>query len=356
MADDQPIPHNRPSIDDDDVASVAASLRSLWLAPGPETDAFERAFAAYHGDGFEGVAVSSGTAALFLALHVLGVARGDEVLVPTYSCSALLNAVIMTGATPVPVDVDPASWNIAAAAAERALTPRTRALVVTHAFGVPADLEPLRALGVPVIEDCAQAVGAEIGGRKVGTFGDVAVFSFFATKMLTTGHGGMVMAGDAALVAGARDYRAFDGRETYVPRFNLQMTDFQAALGRSQLGRLDRSIARRRAIGEHYRSALDGRVEGWQAAAVDGARANGFRHVALVDDAAATVEAMRTDGVSAAVPIERHELLHRYLGLGPATFEVAEWLVGKTLSLPAFPALDDAMVERVTATAKKALT
>jgi perosamine synthetase len=337
------------------MAAVSASLDSLWLAPGSQTEAFEAAICEYHGHGFSAVALSSGTAALFLALYGLGVGENDEVLIPSYSCSALLNAIHMVGGQPIVVDVDPASWNISATAAAAAVTSRTRALIVTHAFGVPAEIEPLLAIGIPVIEDCAQSIGAEIAGRKVGCDGVVSTFSFFATKMLTTGHGGMVMSSDHDLIEKILDYRSFDCRETYIPRFNFQMADFQAALGNSQIGRFEGFMRRRRAIGERYRAALTELVDGWQRPRSEASIANGYRHVALVKDAAAVISAMDRQGISAAIPIKRYELLHRYLKLDPSLFPVAEGLPQRTLSLPAFPALDDAQLDRVIESAREAL-
>src|SRR5207247_1116004 len=196
---------------------------------------------------------SSGSAALELSLRALDVGHGDEVVVPTYACDALHHAVTRCGATPVLADADPETLGPAAKDVARRLTRRTRAVVVVHPFGLGLDLDEFLALGVPVVEDCAQAIGARVAGRSVGSRGALAVCSFYATKLLTTGEGGAV-AGAPERVARVRDARDYDEREALVPRFNFKLTDIQAALGRSQLGRLDACIARRRAIAARSRS------------------------------------------------------------------------------------------------------
>lgn len=157
------IPHNRPTIEADDMDMVREALASGWIAQGTRVAAFERALCAYLGLDGEAVAVSSGTAALYLALYAIGIRSEDEVIVPTYSCSALLNAVHLHRAHPVVVDVSRHDYNIAPSEVKRRLTTRTRAVVVPHVYGVPAPVEEIAALGVPVVEDCAQSLGSRSG-------------------------------------------------------------------------------------------------------------------------------------------------------------------------------------------------
>src|SRR5581483_4123677 len=230
------IPHNRPLITDADIAAVSGTLASGWIAQGPQTRAFEEEVCAFLGLEGDAVAVSSGTTALHLALLALGVGPEDAVILPTYVCSAVLNAVCHAGAAPVLADVSPNDFNLDPAHVHALLTARTKAIIAPHTYGFPADIGALRALGVPVVEDCAQAIGAAVAGRKAGTLGDIAIFSFYATKLMTTGQGGMVV-GPRTLMETVRDLRDFDCRPTYRVRYNYQMTDFQAALGRSQLAR-----------------------------------------------------------------------------------------------------------------------
>lgn len=227
------------------------------LAQGEEVRGFEREVGEFLGMP-AGVAVSSGTAALHLALLGLGVAAGDEVILPSYVCVAPLHAIEYIGATPRLADADPKTFNLDPDDVRRRLGRRTRAIIVPHLFGLPAELAPLLDLGLPIIEDCAQAVGAAYRGQPVGTFGAVAVLSFYATKLLTTGEGGMLLSRDPRLLARMRDLRDYDERRRHALRFNYKLTDFQAALGRSQLRRFPVMLARRRAIAAAYRRAWSG--------------------------------------------------------------------------------------------------
>src|SRR6266508_3599373 len=182
-----------------------------------------------------------------LALRALDVGPGHEVIIPTYVCDAVYHAVTRCGATPVLGDADPETLGVGIAEATRRRTARTRAVIVVHPFGLAVDLDDFQALGVALVEDCAQTLGATLDGRPVGARGGLAACSFYATKLLTTGEGGAVT-GRADLVARARDARDYDERTDLAPRFNYKMTDMQAALGQSQLARLDAFIARRRAL------------------------------------------------------------------------------------------------------------
>jgi len=240
------IPHSRPTVSAEDAERVARVVRSGRLAQGAEVEAFERELATRLGVAAV-AAVSSGSAALELALRALDVGPGDEVVVPTYACDALHHAVTRCGAAPVLADADPETFGPSAKDVAHRLTRRARAVVIVHPFGLALDLDAFLALGVPVVEDCAQAIGARVAGRAVGSRGALAIGSFYATKLITSGEGGAV-AGPAERLARVRDARDYDEREDLIPRFNFKLTDIQAALGRSQLGRLDTFVARRRAI------------------------------------------------------------------------------------------------------------
>lgn len=323
-------------------------MRRGWVAPGPEAAAFEHELAARLGT--EAVAaVSSGSAALELALRALDVGPGDEVVIPTYVCDALHHAVTRTGATPVLADADPATCSLSAADARAKQTRRTRAVILPHAFGLVADVAPFLALGVPVIEDCAQTLGARLDGRPVGSLGTLAVCSFYATKLLTTGEGGAV-AGPAALLERVRDTRDYDERDDLVPRFNAGLSDLAAALGRSQLARFDTFVARRRAVAARYRERLAGAP---CATPPDvGPRHVYHRFVVEVDRPPAAVQAALAErGVAARRPVYRPA--HRALGL--SGFPEAERLWARTLSLPCYPTLSDAEVDTVAAALREAL-
>jgi perosamine synthetase len=257
----------RPSIDDSDLEAVARVLKSGSLVQGANAELFERQVADYVGTR-HGVAVNSGTSALHLALVALGVGAGDLVAVPAYSYPATANAAALTGAAPVFVDIDPVTFNMDPAALEAVLARRpVKVVMPVHCFGGLADVEAIGAIadrhGAKVVEDAACAIGAHIHGRRAGSLGDVACFSFHPRKVITTGEGGMVTTDDEATadrVASLRNHGqepGANGPEFVEAGYNLRLTDFQAALGVSQMAKLDAIVAARRAQAERYRALLD---------------------------------------------------------------------------------------------------
>ncbi|NWG87659.1 MAG: DegT/DnrJ/EryC1/StrS family aminotransferase [Hydrogenophilaceae bacterium] len=332
----------------EDRAAVDAVLASGWIAQGPAVAALEADFVRRYGGG-GACALSSGSAALFLALKSLGAGEGATVAVPSYACSALLNAVYLAGATPKVVDVLPDSFCLDPAALARQAAEAAFAIAV-HTYGAPADVAALQAPGRQLIEDCCQSLGGVGVQGQLGSQGEAAVFSFYATKIVTGGQGGLVWSKAADVAEAVRYYRQFDCRESYVPRFNLQMTDIQAALVNSQLARLEAIRSRRQAIARSYLAALPAGLSVQSGLADAGRMA--YRFVVLAPDLA-TREALRRHmeqaGVGCAVPIERYELLHRYLKLDPADFPVAERLADTSLSLPIHPGLSDAQLAQAAA-------
>jgi dTDP-4-amino-4,6-dideoxygalactose transaminase len=336
------IPHSRPTLGDDDARAVARVVRGGQIAQGPEVRAFEGELAAYLGVP-AAAAVTSGTVALELALRALDVSAGDDVIVPTYTCDAVYHAVVRTGARAVLADVDPRTAALAIDDVRARVGPNTRAIVVVHAFGRAIDVTPFLALGIPVVEDCAQALGAVVNGGAAGAAGAAAICSFYATKLLTTGEGGAV-AGGPGMVARVRDGRAYDERDDLMPRGNAKLTDVQAALGRSQLARLAAFIARRRAIAARYRAALAGARCTLPEDA--GAAHVYHRFVVEVDRPVDTViAALATRGVTARRPVFRP--LHR--AVGASGYPEAERLWQRSVSLPCYPSLTGDEVDAVVA-------
>ena len=260
------IPVAKPDIGEAEIAAVHAVAASGWITQGAKVRELEAAFAQLCGTG-HAVATTSGTTALHVVLAALGVGPGDEVITTPLSCIASANPILFTGARPIFGDVDPETYNLEAGGIEKCITSRTRAILPVHLFGHPLDLEPIlelgRAHGIPVIEDACQATGARYEGRAVGGLGTVGCFSLYANKIVTSGEGGMIVTGDAALAERLRAIRNFGQipGEHFLHAFlggNAKMTDLQAAVGCAQVGKLEGYIARRRANVAALNSALQG--------------------------------------------------------------------------------------------------
>lgn len=258
------IPLSAPDVGEAEIAAVTAVLRTPQLSMGPELKAFEAELARYHSVP-DVVVVSSGTAALHLALLTLGVGPGDEVILPSFAFLAVANVVHHVGASPVFAEIDPITLNLDPEAVEGALTPRIRAIIAVHTFGIPADMGALRSIadrhGLVLIEDACEAIGAELDGRRVGSFGDLAVLGFYPNKQITTGEGGAVLVRDPAHAATIRRLRnqGRDGQGWLDQReigYNYRLSELECALGRVQLGRIAEILNMRRAAAQRYHSLL----------------------------------------------------------------------------------------------------
>ncbi|HKW89162.1 MAG TPA: DegT/DnrJ/EryC1/StrS family aminotransferase [Candidatus Acidoferrales bacterium] len=260
------LPVHAPLLGAQEIRYVTEALTNSEISGtyGKFLDRFEREFADYCNCS-HGVATSSGTTALHLALASLGIGPGDEVLVSTLTNMATFFAVLYQGATPVPVDVEEDTWNLNPALLESLVTSRTKAILVVHLYGHPADMDPIldfaRRHRLNVIEDVAEAHGALYKGRKVGSFGNIGCFSFYANKIITTGEGGMITTNDLALAERARSLRSLAfGRENKFMHaaigFNYRMTNLQAALGCAQLERIDAVIENKRRVARLYTEQL----------------------------------------------------------------------------------------------------
>jgi perosamine synthetase len=395
------IPFHQPSIGSAERDAVVEVLESGWLTTGARTLAFEDAFATEVGAG-HAVAVNSATAALHLALEGLRVGAHveDEVVVPTYTFASSAEVVLYLGARPVLVDVEPATANIDPAAVAAAVTERTRAIEAVHIAGLPADLRGVLAAAgdVPVVEDAAHAFPSpveDLGGRFAGTIGRVGAFSFYATKTITTGEGGMLVTDDEALAARARTMRLHGiGRDAWkrytsagawyyeieAAGFKDNMTDLAAAIGLVQLGRARELRDARAAIARHYLDGLasiaeDGRLllpaggddsgHAWHLFIVRLGPDGGSRHgidealpgVAglppalrpLASRRARAIESLRAAGIGVSVhfiPLHLHPL-YRRMGYRPGQFPNAEAAYAGAISLPIWPGMSDGQVDRV---------
>jgi len=336
------IPHSRPTLGAEEVDAVAAVIQSGHIAEGEVVARFEKTFAAKMGVP-QAVAVSSGTAALHLALLSMGIGPGHDVIIPSYVCAALLHAVQYVGARPVPAEIDPQTYNMDADDVVKRMTSRTAAIIVPHMFGLAADLDRLSDLDVPIIEDCAQAAGGSYQKKPLGTLGDVAIFSFYATKMLATGEGGMVASKSPEIIARIRDLKTYDGKPADTVRYNYKMTDLQAAIGEVQLGRLNEFIRQRRKIARQYRESFKSsnlRLP------VESDEHIYYRFVVGLEAGCdGFIRKFAQKAIGCARPVFLP--IHRHLKLGgyPVTDNVWE----TSLSIPIYPSLDNSEIEKVIA-------
>jgi perosamine synthetase len=262
---DKIIPVNTPLLDGNEKHYLALCVDSGWISSeGPLVRRFEEQFAARVRRRY-GIAVCNGSAALDTAVAAMGLGRGDEVVLPTFTIISCGAAIVRAGAIPVVVDADPATWNLDPSKVEAQITPRTRAILAAHIYGLPVNMTPLMALtakhGLRLIEDAAQAHAQTCDGRPCGSFGEISTFSFYANKHLTTGEGGMILTDDSALAERCRSLRnlCFQPNRRFVHEelgWNFRLSSLQAAVGLAQLETLDRHLERKRAVGQCYARLL----------------------------------------------------------------------------------------------------
>jgi perosamine synthetase len=360
------IPVYEPFIGEEEVEAVAAAVRAGEISGsfGQNLPAFEREFADFVGTR-HGVATSSGTTALHLAMQVLGVGHGDEVLVSASTNIATALAAFHNGAVPVPVDSERETWNLDLDLVEELVTPRTRAIIPVHLFGHPVDMDRLTEIaerhGLAVVEDCAESHGATVRGRQTGSFGSLACFSFYANKIITTGEGGMVLTDDDDLAERLRSLRnlAF-GR----PRFlheqaghNFRMTGYQAAMGRVQLGKIDHILAEKRRVAATYTRLLAGTPGITPPAEQPWAKHVYWMYGVLVEDEfglsrdelAAELAERGIETRTFFCPMNLQPFLRDQPGFQDVPCPVAEELWERGLYLPSSPSLTDEEVAGVAA-------
>jgi len=378
------LPFATPDISEAEIEAVVETLRSGWLTTGPNAAAFEKEFADSLGEGLQAVAVNSATAGLHLAVEALGIGPGDEVLVPTWTFTSTAEVVRYVGATPVLVDVDPRTLNIDYEAAARLVTKRTRAVMPVHFAGLPVPRDATRAFaqahGLEVIEDAAHAFPVLDGDKFIGDSDSAAtVFSFYATKTITTGEGGMLLTRRPEIAARARVMRLHGiSRDVFdrytstkpsweygvvAPGFKYNLTDMAAAIGRVQIKRAEEMRSARQRIADRYDEALGGlplalppRPENHEAHSYH------LYPVKVTEEAPLCrnefIEEMAAAGVGTSVhfiPLHRHPYWRDTYGLRDADFPVATEAFRRVVSLPIFSAMTDLDVERVIRATRKAL-
>lgn len=350
------IPVYQPDLSGNERRYVLECVDSSWISSiGVFIAKFENAVAA-ETQAKQAIAVCNGTAALHLALHCLGVGPGDDVLVPTFTYIASVNAIAQTGATPVFVESRTSDWNLDVADLAQRITPRTKAIMAVHLYGAACDMTALKqfadARQLRIVEDCAEALGARIDGRHVGTFGDIGTFSFFGNKTVTTGEGGMVITGDDELAARLRLVKGQGQSLTRrywheVLGFNYRMTNIAAAIGLAQMERLRDIATRKRALANQYRQRLAEYPLTFQRLA-SGVESSDWLVSLLVPpgtDRDAVMSHMLERGVDTRPVFHCAHHMPMYQQAG--VFPIAEDIAARGISLPSFPALTNDEIGRV---------
>jgi perosamine synthetase len=365
MATNRPmLPYARQSVSDDDIQAVVDVLRSDWLTTGPKVDAFERAFADFVGAP-EAVAVANGTAALHAAMAAAGVGAGDEVIVPAMTFVASANAAIYLGARPVIADVDAGTLLIDPRSVEQKITDGTKAIVAVDYTGQPCDYDALRRIaeprGLTLIADACHALGAEYKDKKVGAIADFTVFSFHPVKHITTGEGGMITTADPRAADEMRRFRSHGINANHRERsahetwryemeslgYNYRLSDFQCALGLSQLGTLPARLARRREIARAYDRAFNGFANVKPLVVVSQVLHAYHLYVVRVRERARVFRNLRQRGIGVNVhylPVHLHPYYRKTFSTARGNCPVAEQAYEEILSLPMFSgmSIDDA--------------
>ena len=330
------IPHSRPTLDESDLISISEVIRSGQIIQGKVVERFEKRVAKLI--GVQGaVATNSGTSALHLSLLAIGIKKGDHVAMPSFVCTALLNALSYVGAHPILIDIDPETYNIDIRDLKKRVNRSTKAIILPHMFGLPADIDEILSLGIPVIEDCAQSIGAVYKGRKTGSFGKLSCFSFYATKVLSTGEGGMVVSDSKSLLNKIRDFRDYDNKKNYSVRYNYKMTDIQAAMGIAQLKKLNSFLLKRVNIAKRYSSVLQEFCD------VPSIRHKGRKHIffrfpiRIQGSVSKALSFFSERGVTCARPVFKP--IHKYLQING--FPNTDTVWNNTISIPIYPSLTD---------------
>lgn len=338
------IEQSSPFLKKSDFDYVDEILKSAQVARGRLVEKLQKEFCGTLNLQYS-CATSSGTGALHLILLALGIGEKDEVIIPSYTCTALLNAVNYVAANAVIVDIDPETLNITPDIIKRHITSKTKAIILTHTFGFPADIDRILELGIPVIEDCAHALGSAYKERPTGSLGVASTFSMYATKMIAAGEGGMVCTNNEKLAGTIRDLNNPDMREFYRVRYNYKMSDLTAGLVLNQLKKLDFFVARRRSIAEEYKKSFSSLPIKFQRALPETAPSY-YRFVICTPKADQLISFAQTQGVIFDRPV--YKPLHRYLNIkNESSFPGTELAWNRAVSIPIYPALKNDKVSSI---------
>ncbi|MGB8707620.1 MAG: UDP-4-amino-4,6-dideoxy-N-acetyl-beta-L-altrosamine transaminase [Dehalococcoidia bacterium] len=373
------LPYGQHWIDERDVAVVVEVLKSDWITQGPKVDEFEKKVAEYCGARYA-VAVSSGTAALHAACAVAGISSGDEAITTPITFAATANAIIYCGGKPVFADINADTLNIDAGEVFKKLSPKTKAILPVDFAGYPADLDEIIAIakekGLIVIEDASHALGAEYKGRKIGSLADMTIFSFHPVKHITTGEGGMILTDNEEFYDKLKIFRHHgivkdnpsQGSwyyEIYNPGYNFRLTDFQCALGISQLKKLDRFVQRRRQIAAKYNEAFADMEE--VITPIEDKTVKAVYHIYVIQlrteklkvGRKEILEALRAENIGVNVhylPVHLHPFYQKKFGYKRGDYPAAEKYYERAITLPLFPKMSDDDIEDVIKAVRKVIS
>ena len=359
------IPVNEPLLNGNEKKYLAECIDTGWISSeGPFIKKFEEHFATRVGRK-HGIAVCNGTAALDAAIEALGIEPGDEVIMPTFTIISCIGQIVRSGARPVLVDSDPTTWNMDVSRIEAKITPRTKAIMAVHIYGLPVDMDPILDMahryGLKVLEDAAQMHGQTYKGRQCGSFGDISTFSFYPNKHITTGEGGMIVTNDDKLAEDCRSLRnlCFQPQKRFVHErlgWNLRMTNMQASLGLAQLERLDEFVAKKRVMGRRYSELLSG-LPGLQLPLAKTDYADNIYWVfgMVLDktigfDAEEAMKRLAANGIGSRpffYPMHQQPILKKMNLFMGESYPIAEHMSRQGFYIPSGMALTDEQIERV---------
>lgn len=343
------ITHNRPLITESDEAALIKTLNSGTIANGSTRKNFESDFCKVAGGGFA-CAVSSGTAALFLAINSLNLKKRSNIAVPTYACHALLDAIYWNGHNAIPIDVEE-DYNLSIKALSSSLSENNiHAIIVVHTFGRIAKINAIsECFAGPIIEDCCHSLGANINGFISNHMTTASIYSFYATKIITCGEGGLLWSANSDLIQQAHKYLNPKALEEYEPRFNLRISDIQASIAHNQLLRLNDITLKRQEIARLYFESLPKRLKSKVQTELTN-ESQVYRFVIRFDNVQERNNAhkkLNEIGIKADRLILPGQLLHRQLNLSNTNFQISEQLVQRTLSIPLYPALSEDSIQKI---------
>jgi perosamine synthetase len=350
---DMKVPLSRPDITEAEISAVCEVLRTPNLSLGPKVPAFEKAFCDYIGRK-HAVAVNSGTSGLFLCLAAMGIGPGDEVITTPFTFIATSNTIMMTGATPVFVDIDPITLNIDSTKIEAAITPRTKAIMPVEVFGSPAGMDKVAAIArkhnLRIVEDCCEGLGSVLNGKKVGTFGDISVFAFYPNKQMTTGEGAMILTDDehlAEMCASLRNQGRGRGAGWLAHArlgYNYRLSDINCALGIVQLSRIEEFVEKRLKVARRYNELLSGDDRFAVPTEPAGCRMSWFVYVIRLNEKKysqpqrdAILKKMIERGIQVSnyfPPVHLQPFMVEKYGFKAGDFPVTDSICGRTIALP----------------------